>query len=289
MVALSLRPSSPIAAWLPVGEVRLSSHAVCEFHTISVPSFVAPAKNDTLSIQVQGSHIVKTQPLIHIDEAPHTTTPSWLTNDTHTSQAEPFSLRPKEARDMLPNITNINKVVSFSFSKDDPTGAAVDGLHPHKGDSASAINATMEYTSEPLTECGYEDAVINFYNELACYFAFVANEHNNNFGKPRKPRRTVRKKKKKVRPLRAHLFDRSSPRKVTDARDYAAITPPVLRNQNSPRVLTRTIESARSRMHARAAKSEGISDVLPRGYSPRAEFALSGPKRRVDVCENLIS
>jgi len=36
-----------------LSEKYVSSHAVCEFHTISVPSFVAPAKNDTLSIQVQ--------------------------------------------------------------------------------------------------------------------------------------------------------------------------------------------------------------------------------------------
>ena len=179
--------------------------------------------------------MVNTQPLNHIDEA-LLTTPSWLTNNTHTSQADPFFLRPKEVRVMLPDITN-NKVMSFSFSKDNPTGAAMDGLHPHKGDSASAINAAMmEYKSELFNEYGYTNAVIDTYNELACYFAFVANEHNNNFGKPR--RRRVRKKKKKANPLRAHF-----------------------RDQNSPRNLTCTTRSARSRTHAKATKSKKMTWV----------------------------
>ena len=218
-----------------LSEKYVSTHAVCESYTISASSFVAPAKNDTLSIQVQGSHMVNTQPLNHIDEA-LLTTPSWLTNNTHTSQADPFFLRPKEVRVMLPDITN-NKVMSFSFSKNNPTGAAMDGLHPHKGDSASAINAAMmEYKSELCNEYGYTNAVIDTYNELACYFAFVANEHNNNFGKPR--RRKVRKKKKKANPLRAHF-----------------------RDQNSPRNLTCTTRSARSRTHAKATKSKKMTWV----------------------------
>ena len=132
---------------------NVPAHAVCESYVDSAPRVVAPA-NDSTTISIKQARFnpsaeVNTQRFDHIET--NTTPPSWLTSTPHTSQAKLVLAQHGGMRSMLPTM------MISSFWKNS-TGAAADGLHPVKGDSASANFAATTSTSRELVPYSKSDS-----------------------------------------------------------------------------------------------------------------------------------
>jgi hypothetical protein len=254
---------------------NVPAHAVCESYVDSAPRVVAPA-NDSTTISIKQARFnpsaeVNTQRFDHIET--NTTPPSWLTSTPHTSQAKLVLAQHGGMRSMLPTM------MISSFWKNS-TGAAADGLHPVKGDSASANFAATTSTSrelvpysksdkestrsllpghprdsseqEPEPTFSYiKDVIGEIYDQCKHYAAFMANAHLGDYRRSK-----VRKKKnKKVNPLRSYF-----------------------RKQNSPRGITNTIRSSRKRMRALGRTHDSVIAAQKIAEKPVWHWKMDVPK-----------